>query len=337
MAATLSHDALFKLLLSEFFREFLALFAADIEQQLSDGWIFLDKELFVDLVMPDRREADLVIQVRLVGDQSAEPLTILIHIEHQAQEDSQLDRRMFRYFARFYDRYELPIVPIAICSYRLPRRSAANAHQMQVLHRTFLDFRYQVIQLNRLDWRTFLNSPNPIAIALMARMDIKPRERWQVKAACMRMLANLPIKPNQRVMLGQFVDLYLPLDQHQEQQYSAAIGTLEVVKEEIVMDVMAEWEYHVKAILLDRGRQQGLSEGRQQGLSEGQQRIVLRQLQRLYGPLPTAALTQINRLVPAQLEALAEAMLDFGSIDDLVAWLAQHSTSHTSSSAEEGA
>jgi hypothetical protein len=67
MAATLSHDALFKLLLSEFFREFLVLFAPDIEQQLSDGWIFLDKELFVDLVMPNRREADLVIQVRLVG------------------------------------------------------------------------------------------------------------------------------------------------------------------------------------------------------------------------------------------------------------------------------
>jgi hypothetical protein len=27
-----------------------------------------------------------------------------------------LDRRMFRYFARFYDRYDRPIYPIALCS-----------------------------------------------------------------------------------------------------------------------------------------------------------------------------------------------------------------------------
>ena len=45
-----------------------------------------------------------------------------------------------------------------------------------------LEFNYQVIQLNRLNWRDFLDKPNPVASALMAKMDIAPKDRPKVKA-----------------------------------------------------------------------------------------------------------------------------------------------------------
>jgi predicted transposase/invertase (TIGR01784 family) len=99
--AQIDHDAIFKQLLTEFFVEFLDLFAPDALALLDPtSLVFLDKESFVDLLDPDRREADLVVQAR-VRDQLA---TFLLHLEHQAQPERLVDRRMFRYFSRFHDR-----------------------------------------------------------------------------------------------------------------------------------------------------------------------------------------------------------------------------------------
>ncbi len=62
---------------------------------------------------------------------------------------------------------------------------------------------------------------------------------------------------------------------------------------------------------------QGRSEGRQEEAAA----LALRQLQRRFGPLPPNQQAQIQALPLPQLEALAEALLDFQSPNDLTAWL----------------
>jgi predicted transposase YdaD len=74
------------------------------------------------------------------------------------------------------------------------------------------------------------------------------------------------------------------------------------------------------------GLQEGRLEGRDAGMREGRQAeaaaLALRQLQRRFGALPPAAQqAQLQALPLAQLEALAEALLDFQSPNDLTAWL----------------
>jgi Uma2 family endonuclease len=49
--------------------------------------------------------------------------------------------------------------------------------------------------------------------------------------------------------------------------------------------------------------------------------LLLRQLTRKIGVIPEHELEQINSLSTEQLESLGEDFLDFGSIDDLIAWL----------------
>jgi Uma2 family endonuclease len=49
--------------------------------------------------------------------------------------------------------------------------------------------------------------------------------------------------------------------------------------------------------------------------------LLLRQLTRKIGAIPEHELEQINSLSTEQLESLGEDFLDFGSIDDLIAWL----------------
>jgi predicted transposase YdaD len=80
--------------------------------------------------------------------------------------------------------------------------------------------------------------------------------------------------------------------------------------------------------IFGRGLAQGQELGRQTGLKEGRQSealaMTLRQLQRRCGPLTTDQQTQIQLLPLADLEALADALLDFQGSADLTAWLAQH-------------
>ncbi|RRR68595.1 MAG: hypothetical protein EI684_17440 [Candidatus Viridilinea halotolerans] len=115
-------------------------------------------ESFVNLLDPDRRTADLLIRANMRGS----PRAILIHLEHQAQNDDLLDRRMFRYFARFYDHYDLVVCPVVLCSYPSPLRAAAHSHRLAIGQRSILTFQYQVVQLNHLHWRGYLGHANPL-------------------------------------------------------------------------------------------------------------------------------------------------------------------------------
>jgi predicted transposase YdaD len=72
--------------------------------------------------------------------------------------------------------------------------------------------------------------------------------------------------------------------------------------------------------LLEQGRQEGL----QEALKEGSVRLVLRQLTRCMGELSPEARSQIQSLSLSQLEALADALLDFLQPSDLQDWLRSH-------------
>jgi predicted transposase YdaD len=71
----------------------------------------------------------------------------------------------------------------------------------------------------------------------------------------------------------------------------------------------------------DEGLQVGLAEGRQEGRQEGESELVLRLLTRRVGNLSASVRSQIKALPLVQVEELAEALLDFTQMSDLVVWL----------------
>ena len=54
---------------------------------------------------------------------------------------------------------------------------------------------------------------------------------------------------------------------------------------------------------------------------EAQRSLLVRQLTRKIGPIPTQMIDQVKTLPIAQLESLGEALFDFESIEDLITWL----------------
>ena len=71
-----------------------------------------------------------------------------------------------------------------------------------------------------------------------------------------------------------------------------------------------------------RAAQRWTEEGRQEGEALDEAKLTLCQLNRRCGPLTDATTARIRALPLEQLEALAEALLDFTGLEDLPAWLA---------------
>ncbi len=94
----------------------------------------------------------------------------------------------------------------------------------------------------------------------------------------------------------------------------------------VIAGIPTDQLLHTRAAqdLLDRGRQEGEAQGEARGRALGEAAVTLRQLNRRCGPLSEATTAQIHALPLEQLEALAEALLDFNGPADLSAWLAEH-------------
>ena len=67
-----------------------------------------------------------------------------------------------------YDKFDLPVYPVAVFSYDAPLKPEEETHTVAFPDRTVLTFSYRAIQLNRLNWRDFMDQRNPVAAAVMA-------------------------------------------------------------------------------------------------------------------------------------------------------------------------
>ncbi|MEM9219218.1 MAG: Rpn family recombination-promoting nuclease/putative transposase [Cyanobacteria bacterium P01_F01_bin.150] len=73
----------------------------------------------------------------------------------------------------------------------------------------------------------------------------------------------------------------------------------------------------------EKAEQKGRVKGREEGAEREARSLILRQLTRRVGALPNDAQVSLQSLSLEDLEALADALLDFNHIDDLKQWLEQ--------------
>jgi predicted transposase YdaD len=314
----MDHDRLFKQLLRTYFGEFVELFLPEVDAYLDRSSIeFLDKEVFTDVAGGDRHEVDLVAKARFRGEAAC----FLVHVEAQAAAREAFAKRMFRYFARLYEQFDLPVYPVAVLSYDAPARPEPDEHVVEFPDRLVLRFGYRAVQLNRLNWRDFARRPNPVAAALMTKMRIDPADRPRVMLECLRMIATLKLDPARQSLIRQFMSAYLRLSAAEVRAYNEAVRQIDPPEREAVMQIVDQFEEWGEAKGMAKGRAKGMAKG----LAEGEQRaaaaMVLRQLRRRFGPVPADLESRIAAITTPELEALGEALLDFGSLADADAWL----------------
>lgn len=298
----IDHDRLFKELISTFFREFVELFLPDIIAQMApDSLVLLDKELFTDVTSGDKYQADLVARADLREPSSS----FIIHIENQSRSEPDFGLRMFRYFCRLYEKHAIPVYPVVVFSFDLPKRPEQNTYKVEFLGEEINVFKYRVIQLNRLAWQDFVARPNPVACAFMAKMQMDVSERPTVKLECLRMLTHLPLDPARKHLISGFIDTYLRLNPEEQAIFEVGLSTILPEEREEVMQIVTSW----------------MEEGIELGLQQGVRSTVQRQLQRRFGELTPELDNAFRQLSLPQLEELADALLDFSTVADLEAWL----------------
>jgi hypothetical protein len=272
------HDRLFKELISTFFIEFLALFLPEVQAFVDAGSIeFLDKEIFVDVTSGQRLEPDIVAKVRFKG----QPAFFIIHVENQSQPQKEFGRRFFRYFSRLHDKYGMLVYPIAVFSFDSPRKPQANIYRVEFPNKVVMEFRYDVIQLNRLNWKDFTKTPNPVAAALMAKMNIAPNDRARVKLECLRLLVTLKLDKARMRLISGFVDAYLKLDREEKKEFDAEVKTMAFETRQGVTEIVTSWMEEGLEKGLQKGRREGIKEGHLEGVRDGIQEILAERFKRV--------------------------------------------------------
>ena len=283
----IDHDRLFKELISTFFVEFLELFLPQVVREIDRESIqFLPQEVFNDVTSGDKKEIDLLAQVRYQQQETY----FLIHVENQSYSQSDFAKRMFKYFARLHEKYDLPIYPVVIFSFDEPQRREPENYQLAFSDLQVLDFNFKAIQLNQLRWRDYLTQSNPVAAALMAKMKIPPSERPQVKAECLRLLITLKLDPARMQLISGFVDVYLNLNETEEELFQVTANNMGLLQEEKYMEIVTSWERKAR----QEGIQEGVQQGIQQGVQEAQETIAINLLRRGMGAEETREITGLS-------------------------------------------
>ena len=193
----------------------------------------------------------MLAEVKLAGEEA----TVLIHIEPQSTSRTSFPQRLFFYFSRLHQKHLKRIYPIALFSYDQPAEAAKSQYTVEFPNLKVLEFNFTAIQLNRLNWRDFIDRPNPVAAALMAKMSIEKKDRPKAKAECLRLLVTLKLDPAKSQLISQFVDSYLRLNVKEEKTFQAEIDKLEPQQKEAIMQTTTSWE--------EKGMKKGIKKERE--------------------------------------------------------------------------
>jgi hypothetical protein len=223
---------------------------------------------------------------------------------------------LFRYFAALHDRFGFPVYPIALLSYSSPKTLHKSQYRVKFRDLEVLRFNYATVQLNRLSWRRYAKHANPVAAALMARMNTAPNDRPQVKLECLRVLMTLQLQPQKERIVSGFVDTYLRLTPDETKRYESKRSNLSAPEREAIMEIETSWS--------KEGRKLGRREGEQVGTRKGILLSISAILVRRFGSLDKSIVDHLQSLDTEQLKALTAELLDFKSIADLERWLTLH-------------
>lgn len=252
------HDQIFKTVIREFFKEFIELFFPKIAAEIDFTKVeFLDKEHFTGYPEGKSRRMDLIAKVRL---KSGEEEFILIHNEFQAakpEAGENFAQRMFFYSAQLFVRHSIPVIPIAVFTDDHKwNKEIADSYEMSFQDRVYMSFNYHLLKLKNMNWREFLGSNNPLAYALMAKMDYSKKERVKLKAEFLRMILEMGISKTKKSMLVEFIESYIKLNKKEEEEFKELASSDDETYEEVTK-MITTYE--------KRGIEKGILQGMQKG------------------------------------------------------------------------
>ncbi|MFC5406748.1 hypothetical protein [Cohnella soli] len=129
-----------------------------------------------------------------------------------------------------------------------------------------------------MNWRTFVDSDNPVATALLAKMGYNDTERKELRAAYLRMILKLKKKfDDARIALIMSVaDTYFVPDQEQDEVILKELREQYPEEGDAIMELMPAWKRW--------GYEEGIEEGMAKGKEEERIFIIRKLLSKGFTP-----------------------------------------------------
>lgn len=256
------HDQLYKELINTFLQEFLEAFFPDVHNEIDFNQVKpLSEEVYTNLLNGDARRLDIVIETTLKNTD----VVIIVHIEPQSYRQSDFNVRMYRYFSLLYNKYQKPIVPIAVFSYENDWEKQQFIMEFPFFH--VLTFNYMTLHLKKKNWRDYIRSNNPAAAALMSQMGYDEDERIQVKKEFLRMITRMELDPAKQRLLYGFFESYLKLTKEEEEQLMDEVNKLPEADK--IFEIPISYEEKGKEIGKEIGEEIGVRKVAVEMLKEG--------------------------------------------------------------------
>jgi hypothetical protein len=162
-------------------------------------------------------------------------------VENQSQHQIIFPKRIFNYFSLIHEKYSLPVYPIAIFSFDPTKSKQPDCYIIESPDFNVSQFNCRLIQLNRINCRDYLNRLNPVASALMAKMNIPRKDPPKVILLCLPLLATLKLDPAKTLLISGFVDTYLRLNGQEERILLNGLQSIDPVERKSVMEFVTSW------------------------------------------------------------------------------------------------
>ena len=322
------YDSPWKDVLDLFFEAFMSFFFPQAHAQIdwARGFEFLDKEL--QKITADaaigRRVVDKLVKVWL---KTGEELWVLIHIEVQGQRETDFEMRLFVYHFRIFDRFNAPVATFVILT---DEDVNWRPDQYQTgLMGTEVRFKFPAVKLEDFleRWEELERSDNPFAVVAQAQLIARQTRgdahgRLQRKLEITKRLYERGLSEKQIIGLFRFIDWVLTLPLELDEEYERKLS---------------EYEEEKKMQYVTSIERIGIEKGIEKGIIKGGASITLLQLQNLFGVLDPTVQSHVLALPLEQIQELSVALLNFESLSDLEAWLAQHPLRPIPSGASETA
>lgn len=253
-------------------------------------WLLAAEVSEVEILKPELHlepiRADAVIFLK-VGDK-------ILHLEFQTTPKSKtpLDFRMLDYYTRLKRQYGCEIEQVVIFLQATTSEMVFNSQYVD----TNTIHKYRVIRMWEEEAASLLANPALLPLATLAKTDSPENLLTQV-AAAVNTIESKKARDNISVCTQLLAGLRFNRN---------------LLKQLFQEDIMEEsWVY-----------QDILQKGEQKGKRREALELILRQLKRRFGNIPAKIEQQLPNLGLTQLEDLAEELLDFSQIDDLVKYMA---------------
>jgi len=175
-----------------------------------------------------------------------------------------------------------------------------------------------------LDYREFLGSHNPLAYALMAKMDYSRRQRVGLKADFLRLILKSTVDPARQNLLVEFVETYISLDPDERVEFEQIVTSdlqYEEVKKMVTVYEQRGIEKGIEKGIeqgIEKGIEKGIEQGIEKGIEKGKKETLLLLLNKKFGPLSEAQQQAILQIESMQrLDELLLSIIDTNSLEEL--------------------